>query len=678
MSCAPGADATTGLLRRGRFQQRRVRLQQRRRELQPAPPTERRHRRGVRAHLRVLHLSDGLRRGRQRGTGVLLPGRRGGDGLDRGRRRPGPSTHVGASCAPGSPAGTTFCAAVDSGATRSRARTAGSRGPRPPGSSAARGDGTAARDLLPHRILLRRHGQRRQRLHGGASAAAHELRRGPHGRPRPGPSRPDPGADLRGRAGQLDRRHADRRASLAVQRATQRNLGHLAGANARTYAPVAADVGHRLRCVATATNAAGSTDAYSPATDVVLAAPTPPPVTVDPPITSIPRPARRPVPRVDAAVVAVHVRTRVTRTRVARGRTTRFTGWVQRARPGTPFTIQRLVNGEWRTVADGVTAGEATTYSVFSKHVRVYETTRYRVSCSPSTRALRRQSGGRSACPCAARPVTRRGSPRGPRRREPADTDQLVIPDHLGARRLQSRRELVELVNAERGMRLARRLKALLDTDVQLLGSGLEPHAAAGPQRLRLGTRPSRAHPRRTGAPPLRSPVEPRSARGQDRRCPSPERSAHRRPTMGTSAQNFLQPLRPILPSRRAPGIGRSFWPPPTEKPPAVSTPTVPSRPSPWRRPWRSCSRGRARRRPCRRPGPSCPWPRRRPCAPVSWRAADDVDVDAAAAAHAALDADRPVGAPVELVVAAELEAAAERRVHRPADADQARSGPSA
>jgi hypothetical protein len=52
---------------------------------------------------------------------------------------------------------------------------------------------------------------------------------------------------------------------------------------------------------------------------------------------------------------------------------------VQRARPGTPFTIQRLVNGEWRTVADGVTAGEATTYSVFSKHVRVYETTRYRV-----------------------------------------------------------------------------------------------------------------------------------------------------------------------------------------------------------------------------------------------------------------------------------------------------------
>ena len=69
----------------------------------------------------------------------------------------------------------------------------------------------------------------------------------------------------------------------------------------------------------------------------------------------------------------------MTRTRVERGRTTRFTGWVQRARPGTPFTIQRLVNGEWRTVADGVTAGEATTYSVFSKHVRVYETTRYRV-----------------------------------------------------------------------------------------------------------------------------------------------------------------------------------------------------------------------------------------------------------------------------------------------------------
>src|SRR5262245_44110283 len=40
---------------------------------------------------------------------------------------------------------------------------------------------------------------------------------------------------------------------------------------------------------------------------------------------------------------------------------------------------------------------------------------------------------------------------------------------------------------------------------------------------------------------------------------------------------NFLQPLRPILPSIRAPGIGRSFWPPPSETPPVVSMPAVPN-----------------------------------------------------------------------------------------------------
>src|SRR3954467_15826425 len=40
---------------------------------------------------------------------------------------------------------------------------------------------------------------------------------------------------------------------------------------------------------------------------------------------------------------------------------------------------------------------------------------------------------------------------------------------------------------------------------------------------------------------------------------------------------NFLQPLRPILPSSRAPGIGRSFWPPPSETLPVVSMPAVPN-----------------------------------------------------------------------------------------------------
>src|SRR3954465_343847 len=39
---------------------------------------------------------------------------------------------------------------------------------------------------------------------------------------------------------------------------------------------------------------------------------------------------------------------------------------------------------------------------------------------------------------------------------------------------------------------------------------------------------------------------------------------------------NFLQTLRPILPSRRAPGIGRGVWPPPTEMLPVVSMPAVP------------------------------------------------------------------------------------------------------
>jgi hypothetical protein len=151
------------------------------------------------------------------------------------------------------------------------------------------------------------------------------------------------------------------------------------GANARTYTPVAADVGHRLRCVATATNAAGSTDAYSQATDAVVAAPTPPPITVDPP--SVDAPAGEtsgPSVAVDAPL-AVRVRTRVTRTRVERGRTIRFTGWVVHARAGTPFAIQRRADGEWRTIASGVTAGGATPYSVFSQHVRVHRTARYRV-----------------------------------------------------------------------------------------------------------------------------------------------------------------------------------------------------------------------------------------------------------------------------------------------------------
>ena len=283
------------------------------------------------------------------------------------------------SCAPGSPAGTTFCAAVDSGGYQIQSTDGGVTWTAPTRILGSTGTAPLHAISCPTAsfCVATDNG-------GNAYTAAPQL---PPTNSGAAPT-VDHGPAQVGRTPALscgDSQVSWTGVTPTVVHRWQFNVppngtwADLAGANARTYAPVAADVGHRLRCVATATNAAGSTDAYSAATDVVLAAPTPPPVTVEPPISVDPPAGETPGPGVDAAVVAVHVRTRVTRTRVARGRTTRFTGWVQRARPGTPFTIQRLVNGEWRTVADGVTAGEATTYSVFSKHVRVYETTRYRV-----------------------------------------------------------------------------------------------------------------------------------------------------------------------------------------------------------------------------------------------------------------------------------------------------------
>jgi hypothetical protein len=68
------------------------------------------------------------------------------------------------------------------------------------------------------------------------------------------------------------------------QSGTPTSCADLAGATSTTYTPIAADVGHKLRVVATATNAAGTTTAASSPTAQV--APKPAPVNTTPPSIS--------------------------------------------------------------------------------------------------------------------------------------------------------------------------------------------------------------------------------------------------------------------------------------------------------------------------------------------------------------------------------------------------------
>jgi len=69
---------------------------------------------------------------------------------------------------------------------------------------------------------------------------------------------------------------------------------------------------------------------------------------------------------------------------------------------------------------------------------------------------------------------------------EPAHARQLVLPSSLDACRLEPGRELVDVLDAQCGMGLSRRLELRLDPDVQLVRPDLEPRAATRGQRLGL------------------------------------------------------------------------------------------------------------------------------------------------------------------------------------------------
>ena len=403
VSCAAGGDATTGFCvvvdsSNAAFVSSNGGVTFTR----PAP-AERRHRRGVRAHLRVLHVLDGLRRGRQRGTGLLLPGRGSGGtdwtavNADLGRQL------TSVSCAPGSPAGTTFCAAVDSGGYQIESTDGGVTWTAPSRITRHRGDGTAARDLLPHGVVLRRDRQRRQRLHGSAPVAARELRHGTHGRPRTGPGRPDPALRC------ADSGVIWTGVTPTVVHRWQSNVpaggtwADVAGANARTYTPVAADVGHRLRCVATATNGGGGTDAYSAATARVLAAAVPAagPSTrrpVDPPAGETPGPGRRPVgPRRGAREDAGKQDTRRARARRPLHRLGRAGPRGHAVRDPAPH--QRRMDDDRRR-RHGRRGHDL--LGLQPAHPDAPRRRATGSSCRRSTATRRRASGGRSACPRAA------------------------------------------------------------------------------------------------------------------------------------------------------------------------------------------------------------------------------------------------------------------------------------
>ena len=66
------------------------------------------------------------------------------------------------------------------------------------------------------------------------------------------------------------------------------------------------------------------------------------------------------------------------------------------------------------------------------------------------------------------------------------DARNRGIVDDLRARRTQATDELSVTGDCEGGVCLARRDEALLDADVELLGTDSEPDASARPQRLRL------------------------------------------------------------------------------------------------------------------------------------------------------------------------------------------------
>jgi hypothetical protein len=77
--------------------------------------------------------------------------------------------------------------------------------------------------------------------------------------------------------------------------------------------------------------------------------------------------------------VAVRVSTRVNTTRVHRGRRVRFSGTVRPARDGAQVAIQKLRGTNWITVAGTITHHAGTSFSRYSKRVRIAHGGSYRV-----------------------------------------------------------------------------------------------------------------------------------------------------------------------------------------------------------------------------------------------------------------------------------------------------------
>src|SRR4051812_45302762 len=78
--------------------------------------------------------------------------------------------------------------------------------------------------------------------------------------------------------------------------------------------------------------------------------------------------------------VAVRVETRVGTYRVTRGHRVRFSGVIHPGREGAQYAIQKLGRmGQWVTVAGGITRGGKTSFSGFSRRVRIRRGGQYRV-----------------------------------------------------------------------------------------------------------------------------------------------------------------------------------------------------------------------------------------------------------------------------------------------------------
>jgi len=77
--------------------------------------------------------------------------------------------------------------------------------------------------------------------------------------------------------------------------------------------------------------------------------------------------------------VAVRVKTRVSSTRVKRGRRVRFSGTIRPARAGAQWAIQKETSHGWVVVAGSITRGGSQSFSGFSKKIRVRRGGRYRV-----------------------------------------------------------------------------------------------------------------------------------------------------------------------------------------------------------------------------------------------------------------------------------------------------------